>query len=193
MAALLAPLSLACSQNSKSHDDASIGTKQLDADGLSIVLKAADFDARPSGGGRRVAGPGTNAASVAGETASQPASATAGAIEEQFYALTNADRQAVGVAGLTRDSSLDSYARAQAAALASAGALSHSDISRLLATWWTVGENVGYGPDAQTVQIAYRNSPGHYANIVEPSFTSIGVGVAVDPAGRVWTAQEYGG
>jgi uncharacterized protein YkwD len=195
MAALLAPLSLACGHVSGSQGDATAGMTQLqlDVDGLSAIMKAADFDARPPGGGRRIGITGTDAAGVAGETLSQPASSTAAAIEEQFYALTNADRQAAGVAGLTRGASLDSYARAQAAALANAGALSHSDISQLLGTWWIVGENVGYGPDAQTIQTAYRNSPGHYENIVEPSFTSIGVGVSVDANGRVWTAQEYGG
>jgi uncharacterized protein YkwD len=166
---------------------------QLDVQALSAVVKAVDFDARPTSGGRRVSVTRSDSASVAGETVSQPASSTAAAIEEQFYALTNADRQAAGVAGLTRDASLDSYARAQAVAVANAGSLSHSDITRLLGTWWIAGENVGYGPDAPTIQAAYRGSPSHYANIVEPSFTSIGVGVAVDAAGRIWTAEEYGG
>ncbi len=45
--------------------------------------------------------------------------------------------------------------------------------------WRKLGENVGRGGNIEQVHTAYLNSPGHRANIVDPSFTSMG-------AGAVW-------
>ncbi|MPY94058.1 MAG: hypothetical protein GEV08_13645 [Acidimicrobiia bacterium] len=112
--------------------------------------------------------------------------------EDHFLALTNATRASVGLGPLRSDAGLHAYAVAQAQAMAAAGNIYHSDISSLLGSWWTVGENVGVGPAVAPIHDALVASPGHYANIAHGGYTSMGVGVVVDAAGRVWTAHVFG-
>jgi uncharacterized protein YkwD len=59
--------------------------------------------------------------------------------------------------------------------------------------WWAWGENVGYGPSVGALDDAWTNSWWHYANIVDPAFTSIGVGVAYDDWGWMYLVTVYGG
>jgi uncharacterized protein YkwD len=35
------------------------------------------------------------------------------------------------------------------------------------------------------------SSPGHRANILDPAFNNIGVGVTIDGTGRRWVVQEF--
>lgn len=55
----------------------------------------------------------------------------------------------------------------------------------------TGGENIAAGyPDAQAVFIGWKNSPGHNANMLQPAFTTIGIGKVVVPGskfGTYWT------
>ena len=56
-----------------------------------------------------------------------------------------------------------------------------------------VGENIGLGsPTAADVVDGWLHSPGHCANMMEPSFEELGVGY--DPSGAIgslWT-QNFG-
>jgi uncharacterized protein YkwD len=113
------------------------------------------------------------------------------AVEVELLDLTNADRAVVGARSLTRDADLDDYARAHAATMMAQGSISHSRIETLLGAWWFVGENVGTGPAALAIQGAYRASPGHFRNLTHEDFTTIGVGVVLDAAGRIWTVQIF--
>jgi uncharacterized protein YkwD len=114
------------------------------------------------------------------------------AAETEFVALTNQARAAVGAPGVARSATLDGYARAHAAAMVEAGQIHHSDIASLLGPFSTVGENVGVGPAVGDIQAALTQSPTHYSNMVEPGFTSVGVGTLVDGAGMIWTVHVYG-
>jgi uncharacterized protein YkwD len=156
----------------------------------SLAMKAPDFDARPASGGPRTAS-GDGETQVGGETVSVAMSAAAASAEDEFLTLTNQRRQEIGVAAVTRDASLDNYARAHAAAMAGARAIYHSDITKLLAGWWIVGENVGVGPDAPAIEAAYVASPSHYRNLTNATFLYTGLGVYIDASGRIWTAQEF--
>ena len=53
-----------------------------------------------------------------------------------------------------------------------------------------MGENVGYGPDAVRVHVAFMNSPAHKANILDRDYTEVGIG-AVLRNGRVWVAEVF--
>ncbi len=44
--------------------------------------------------------------------------------------------------------------------------------------WTKLGENVGTGPSNDPIWNAFVNSAHHYANIVDPDFNRVGVGVA---------------
>jgi uncharacterized protein YkwD len=109
--------------------------------------------------------------------------------------LTNGVRTSAGLAPLARDGSLDAQAVAWAQELASSGRLRHSNIPRSIIgkPWSTVGENVGVGPSVQIVHNALVASSGHYANIVGPAYTRVGIGVAVDASGQVWVCEVFGG
>lgn len=54
------------------------------------------------------------------------------------------------------------------------------------------GENIAYGQRTpQEVMNAWMNSPGHRANILNPSYTYIGVGVAKTSSGVIYWTQEF--
>jgi len=113
--------------------------------------------------------------------------------ESEFISKINALRSSVGVAGLAANGELTNYARWWAKQMADSGNFSHSDIASLLDPWTTVGENLGYGPSVTSVFNALVASTGHYNNMVDPRFTSVGVGTYVDSTGRIWTAHVFGG
>lgn len=113
--------------------------------------------------------------------------------ESEFISKINALRSSVGVAGLAANAELNNYARWWAKQMADSGNFSHSDIASLLDPWSTVGENLGYGPSVTSVFNALVASSGHYNNMVDPRFTSVGVGAYVDSIGRIWTAHVFGG
>jgi len=60
----------------------------------------------------------------------------------------------------------------------------------LAADWFRLGENVGYGPGVGPIHDAFIVSPTHYANLVDPGFQSVGVGV-VEIGGRSYVAEEF--
>jgi hypothetical protein len=99
--------------------------------------------------------------------------------EAQFVALVNQARAAVGVAPLKVDAELTALARAHTQEMANAGTIFHANpiSAGVTAPWLKLGENVGTGPSVAPVMTAFINSPGHYANIVDPLFNYIGVGV----------------
>src|SRR6185503_10026143 len=54
--------------------------------------------------------------------------------------------------------------------------------------------NIAFGQtDANDVMNAWLNSPGHKANIEQPSFRSIGVGAAAAANGQIYWVQDFAG
>ena len=105
--------------------------------------------------------------------------------EAQFVALVNQARASVGVAPLAVDGQLTALARQHAQTMADAGTIFHANpiSAGVTAPWVKLGENVGTGPSAPPIMNAFINSPKHYANIVDPAFAYIGVGV-------VWVGNQ---
>jgi uncharacterized protein YkwD len=56
------------------------------------------------------------------------------------------------------------------------------------------GENIAYGPEsAEEVVAGWLASPGHCANIMEPRFQDIGVGIATGKKrGQIYWVQNFG-
>lgn len=114
--------------------------------------------------------------------------------EAQFVGLINELRAEVGVSALATDSGLTSYARDWSHTMWETDDFKHSNISTLLGKpWSTVGENIALGWSVQSLFDALKDSPGHYNNMVNESFTHIGVGVWVEDSGRMWTTHVFGG
>ena len=148
------------------------------------------------------AAPATTAAPPPPTTAAAPAPVVPAAVVSaapsaaaDIAARTNSVRAGRGVAPLAREGSLDSAAAGWARELATSGVLRHSGLPQQLLgnPWSTVGENVGYGATSVVIHDALVNSAGHLANIVNPSFTRIGVGAAVDVNGRLWVVELFAG
>ena len=116
--------------------------------------------------------------------AQTPAGASDGVAD--YYARINAARAAAGVAPLHVDAGLAAGAQSWAGTMASQGTIFHSSFSSWFPSWaGSAGENVGTGPSDQTVFSAFMGSSLHRANILNPAYTDVGVGV-------VWVgAQQY--
>jgi len=112
--------------------------------------------------------------------------------ESQFASLINSYRSNNGLAGLSRDGSLDARARSWSEQMAAAGGLSHSNLGSLLPPWSAAAENVGMGGSVDAVFDALAGSSGHRANMLG-GYTHFGVGVWVDSAGVIWTTHVFAG
>jgi uncharacterized protein YkwD len=109
--------------------------------------------------------------------------------------LVNESRAANGLAPLRENVQLDVKADGWAQYLRDLCDLKHSKLSDgAPSEWQKLGENVGYGGDIGQVHTAYMNSAGHRANILDPSFNSIGsaaVWGVCDGQRRVFTVQVF--
>jgi len=129
------------------------------------------------------------AAVLTGTLTAAPAGATTA--EDSLTARLNGARSDQGLPSLATRSDLVAVARAQATRMADSGTLYHNpNLTTDVANWRWVGENVGYGPDVQTVHVAFMNSDAHRANILDTDFTEVGVGV-VERGDRVWVAEVF--
>ncbi len=115
--------------------------------------------------------------------AADPAVATA-----RIFSDTNAVRASAGQIPLVRNASMDAVAMAWSKKQHDAPGMSHnpSYSSEIPSGWRRAGENVAYGYAYTTVVEAWRNSSGHYANMVG-DYTDIGVGYYEGPNGRYFT------
>ena len=108
----------------------------------------------------------------------RPASATA-SDEAAFVEALNEVRVDAGLPPFAVNAQLSDLARGHATVMADAGEIFHANpISEgYVGPWSKIGENVGVGADVAVLVDAFIASPGHYANIIDPEFTEIGVGV----------------
>ena len=121
-------------------------------------------------------------------------SASAGGNDAGDYvSRINALRSSVGRAPLQVDGELTSIAQSWSAHMASTGTLAHSPnlATGISSPWMKLGENVGTGPGNDPIWNAFVNSAHHYANIVDPAFNRVGVGVAYSASGTQWTTQRF--
>lgn len=98
--------------------------------------------------------------------------------ENGFVDLINADRRAAGAGALVVEDDLVAVARSHVKSMAEAGEIFHN--SRLgyeIDNHYMVGENVGRGGDVVSLHGAFMASDGHRANILNPVYDSVGVGV----------------
>ena len=108
---------------------------------------------------------------------------------EGIISQTNAQRAENGVAALSESTQLDASAEAKAQDILARQYFEHTapdgkTVSDLVAaqgyTYIKIGENLALGDftSDSDVVTAWMNSPGHRANILDPEFQQIGVGVA---------------
>jgi uncharacterized protein YkwD len=113
---------------------------------------------------------------------------------QEFVARINGLRASQGLGELRIDPELTREAQIWASTMTDAGRIFHSDdLSRGIgADWQKLGENVGVGGQVDVLFQAFVDSPTHYANLVDPTYTHVGVGVVNSPDGvRLFTAHRF--
>src|SRR5439155_26467601 len=115
--------------------------------------------------------------------------------ESCFGSAINAARSSAALAPLGADGDLLRLARVWSATMAAAGDISHNPNVASLAPpdWSTLGENVGFGPTCDSVVQAFMSSPEHRRNILDPSYSSLGVGVVDGPDGLMYVTEDFMG
>lgn len=122
------------------------------------------------------------------------------AYEQEVARLVNEIRRSRGLSPLTLDWQLSRVARYKSQDMKDKGYFSHTSptygspfnmMKNFGITYKTAGENIakGYATPAAVVD-AWMNSPGHRANILNSSFTHIGVGYVAE--GSYWTQMFVG-
>jgi len=126
----------------------------------------------------------------------------------EILSRTNKMRAEKGLSALKLNDKLIEQANVRAEEIAWSGKHSHARPGSLIEikyfssifkenglTTGTAGENIGWGYNTPAeVCTAWRNSEGHYENIINPEFKSIGIGVApdCDPSkGLCWVQHFY--
>lgn len=146
----------------------------------------------------------SNEAGIASATsAADTADAALAAALQQVIALTNAERENAGLKPLVANDNLTRASQAYADVLAGDACFGHAcgaepDFAERAASagytgWTRLGENIAGGQRTpEAVVEAWMKSPGHRANILNPDFTEIGVGMANGGAYSVYWSQEFG-
>ena len=122
-----------------------------------------------------------------------PASAQADTVSDEavFVAKINELRAGKGLAPLQVNANLTEKARAWSAGMAAAGKIWHSTLSDgITENWKKLGENVGMGGSVDGLHRAFVNSPGHYANLVEPAFSHVGIGIVMN-GNTIYVSQVF--
>lgn len=108
------------------------------------------------------------------------APAAASGDESDFVASHNSIRASQGRRTLSVQSDLTSVARRHSARMAAEGSIWHNpNLTSEVSNWQVVGENVGMGPDVDTLMNAFMNSTAHRNNILDSDYNQFGVGVVV--------------
>jgi uncharacterized protein YkwD len=100
----------------------------------------------------------------------------------------NIARTSRGLSALRANSTLTASAQSCAERMAASGNMTHSSGPPSGFSTW--GENIAVGyPSASSVFEAWMGSDGHRANILNPSYTQMGMGYV---AGGYWWCQQFG-
>lgn len=121
-------------------------------------------------------------------------------VEQEVIRLTNIKRQSQGLSPLKANWELARVARHKSIDMYKKGYFSHTSptygspftmMKNYGITYRTAAENIAKGQrSASEVVNAWWNSPGHKKNMLDPSFTEIGVGYSAN--GNCWTQMFIG-
>ncbi|KNY30033.1 Sporulation uncharacterized protein YkwD [Pseudobacteroides cellulosolvens ATCC 35603 = DSM 2933] len=127
-----------------------------------------------------------------------PSQSSTKAYEDEVLRLVNVERAKNGLPALKSDWQLSRVARYKSQDMVNKGYFSHTSPTygspfKMMESFGirfsAAGENIAYGQRTPAeVMNGWMNSPGHRANILSPSFTHIGVGLAKTSSGvNYWT------
>lgn len=109
-----------------------------------------------------------------------------------FLAHLNGLRASKGLPALALNGELSSVAQTHSQQMAAQGTIFHnSSLKTQVSNWQTLGENVGMGPSVSAIDNAFDNSPGHYANEVNTSYTQVGIGSVTNANGQIFVTLDF--
>lgn len=120
-------------------------------------------------------------------------------MERQIFEWTNQERAKVNAPPLHWSDGLMIAARLHSGEMAKHKDLSHQlknepvfteRLSERGARFNAAAENVGFGDDAETLQMGWMHSPLHRANLLNPAYTDMGVGI-VRVGDRLWATEDF--
>jgi uncharacterized protein YkwD/uncharacterized membrane protein required for colicin V production len=121
-------------------------------------------------------------------------------LEWQMLELVNHERTSRGLKPLTLDPELTPVARAHSADMFARGYFSHytpdgeDPFDRMREAdvkFRTAGENLALAPTLQLAHTGLMNSPGHRANILNPNFGRVGIGIMSGGRRGIMVSQEF--
>jgi Cysteine-rich secretory protein family len=125
-----------------------------------------------------------------------PAAPAAAAVSgaDQVVASINATRAAAGAVPLALDPGLSGVAQWWSGQLAASGSVAHNPNLSVMAPggWAVIGENVGRGSTAAGVEAAFAASAEHVANMLNRSFSAVGIGMA-QAGSTLYVVEDFGG
>ena len=117
--------------------------------------------------------------------------------EQEILRLLNQERQSRGQPPLADSEPLQKAARRHSERMADARRIGHKlagehDLSRRLGEerFDVSGENVAVAASAARAHAALMHSPAHRANILDPDYNSVGIGV-VRSGGEIYVTQDF--
>lgn len=145
--------------------------------------------------------PGTGTTGITGGTTG--GGTTTGAASGEIatmISLVNQARAQSGLKALSQDSQLTNIAGLKSSDLAKNNYFSHNSptygspfdmMKKYGVSYLYAGENLAMNQNVQSAENALMNSPDHKANILNPSFTNIGVGVSQKSDGSKIYVQMF--
>ena len=122
------------------------------------------------------------------------------AAEAELLRLVNAERAQAGLDPVTLDPELAAIGREHSEEMFRLGYFAHTSPvegdpgARLEAAdvlYLVSGENLAFAPTVEIAHAGLMNSPGHRANILNPAFTRLGVGVVRSERRGLMITQEF--
>ena len=122
-------------------------------------------------------------------------------VEQQVATMVNSERAKAGLSPLKVNWQLSRVARYKSQDMIDKNYFSHTSptygspfvmMKNFGIQYSSAGENIAYGqPTATSVMTGWMNSPGHRANILNSSYTEIGVGLAKNSDGTCYWTQQF--
>lgn len=119
--------------------------------------------------------------------------------EMQLVSLINAERVKQGLAPLKANNQVGNVARAHSQDMADKGYFDHYDpagkspFNRLNdggISYRAAGENIAINTSVPNAHNAFMNSPGHRSNVLESSYTEVGVGI-IHEGTRLYVTENF--
>jgi uncharacterized protein YkwD len=137
--------------------------------------------------------------SLAAIVAAQPT--TLEGLRNNLLTLMNQKRASWGQASLTLDSALNGIAQGHSNDMVARNFFGHVNPDRngpqeratLAGITYGVGENVAMNADLTDGHLRLCRSPGHLGNIVYPTYTRVGLGIARNSQGYLYITQNFAG